>query len=57
MLARSAGELRGKGSHGLEIREGFVEEAGAVLSMKDSWALDGQRGRKGISSRKRGAAM
>lgn len=28
-----------------------MEEAGAVLDLKDSWALDGQRGREGISRR------
>lgn len=41
--------VKRKGSRGLEIREGFMAEAGVVLDMKDSWALDGQRGRKGIS--------
>lgn len=57
MRKQSAGQkcwgIKRKGSHGLEIREGFMEEAGAVLNMKDSWALDGQRGRKGINCRKR----
>ena len=38
-----------KDSHGLIIREGFMEEAAAVWDLKDSWALDGQRGREGIS--------
>lgn len=50
MLAGSAGELRVRNdSHGLEIREGFMEEARGALDLKDSWVLDGQRGREGIS--------
>lgn len=35
-------------SHGLVIRKGFMEEAEAVLDL-DSQALDGQRGKEGIS--------
>lgn len=59
LLARSAGKLRvRKVSHRLITREGFMEEAGAVLDLKDRWALDGQRGRKGISRiASAGAAM
>lgn len=38
-----------KDSRGLVVREGFMEEAAAVLDLKDSWALDGQRGREGIA--------
>lgn len=50
LLARCAGKLRvRKVSHRLVTREGFMEEAGAVLDLKDSRTLDGQRGRKGIS--------
>lgn len=50
LLARSAGKLRvRKVSHRVITREGFMEEAGAVLDLKDRRALDGQRGRKGIS--------
>lgn len=49
LLPRSTGKLRvRKDSQGLVIREGFMEEA-AVLDLKDSWALDGQRGREGVS--------
>lgn len=40
-------EIR-KVSHGLVIRKGFIEEAGAVLDLKDSRVLDGQREKEGI---------
>lgn len=46
-----------KDSHGLVIREGFMEEAAAVRDLKDSWALDGQRGREGISGGRRTGAQ
>lgn len=42
-------EELGKDSLGLATREGFMKEAEAVLDPKDSWALDGQRGKEGLS--------
>lgn len=49
LLARSAGKLRVRKDSQSVIREGFTEEAAAVLDLKELGFLDRQKGREGIS--------
>lgn len=61
MRKQSAGQkcwgVKRKGSQGLEVREGFMEEAGAVLNMKDSQVWVGREEGRASRVGSAGAAM